>query len=70
MPTPAQAVEACRAGQTARVGSANLFAGHRVLGVVWWRGYREATEVRRAEFAAREAQRRRQARAEVEAGGD
>lgn len=30
MPTPADAVEAYRAGQTARVGSANPFAGRRV----------------------------------------
>ncbi|WP_040517582.1 ribosome modulation factor [Gordonia aichiensis] len=66
LPTPAEAVEAYRSGQTARVGSANPFAGRRVLGVLWWRGYREASEVRRVEFAAREAERRRQAHTEVD----
>ena len=68
MPTPAEAVEAYRSGQTARVGSVNPFAGRRVLGQLWARGYREASDVRRVEFAAREAERRRQSRAEVDGG--
>lgn len=51
-PTPQEATEAYREGQAARPGSPNPYAGRIVLGALWWRGYREATLTRYAQWRA------------------
>lgn len=58
MPTPAEAIEAYKAGQVSRPGAGNPYAGRRVLGSVWALGNRQAQRDAYTEFRRREAERR------------
>ncbi|SDU70563.1 ribosome modulation factor [Gordonia westfalica] len=70
LPTPAEALEVYREGQRSRPGAGNPYAGRRVLGGIWATGNREAFRREYDAWQLREAERRRQAHVEAEAGDD